>query len=71
MCELLHYDSLCSGFEMDSSDFPAASTPKAHSAMVAIINSAARAKGIKCLDKIKYAVLERNGAIRVIEKQEE
>lgn len=34
------------------------------------VMAAARTKGIKTLDQIKYAVLERNGAISVIKKQE-
>ncbi|MBV9226489.1 MAG: DUF421 domain-containing protein, partial [Acidobacteriaceae bacterium] len=34
------------------------------------VMAAARTKSIKTLDEIKYAVLERNGAISVIKKQE-
>jgi uncharacterized membrane protein YcaP (DUF421 family) len=34
------------------------------------VMAAARAKGLKTLDQIKYAVLERNGAITVIKKDE-
>jgi len=34
------------------------------------VMAAARTKGIKALDQIKYAVLERNGAITVIKKDE-
>ena len=34
------------------------------------VMAAAREKGIKTLEDIKYAVLERNGAISVIEKKE-
>ena len=34
------------------------------------VMAAARTKGIKTLDEIKYAVLERNGAISVIKKQQ-
>ena len=35
------------------------------------VMAAARTKGVKTLDKIKYAVLERNGGISIIEKEEE
>jgi uncharacterized membrane protein YcaP (DUF421 family) len=31
--------------------------------------ASARSKGIRTLDQIKYAVLERNGAISVIKKK--
>lgn len=34
------------------------------------VMAAARPKGVKTLDQIKYAVLERNGAISVIKKQQ-
>jgi uncharacterized membrane protein YcaP (DUF421 family) len=34
------------------------------------VMAAARVKGVKTLDQIKYAVLERNGAISVIKKQQ-
>ena len=34
------------------------------------IMAAARTKGVKTLDQIKYAVLERNGAISIIKKSE-
>ena len=30
------------------------------------VMAAARAKGVKTLDQIKYAILERNGAISII-----
>jgi hypothetical protein len=33
------------------------------------VMAAARTKGIKRLDQIKYAVLERNGAISIVKKQ--
>jgi uncharacterized membrane protein YcaP (DUF421 family) len=33
------------------------------------VMAAARVKGVKTLDQIKYAVLERNGAISIIKKQ--
>ena len=33
------------------------------------VMAAARLKGVKSLDQIKYAVLERNGAISIIKKQ--
>ena len=35
------------------------------------VMAAARTKGVKTLDGIKYAILERNGAISVIKKSEE
>jgi len=35
------------------------------------VMAAARTKGIKTLDQIKYAVLERNGGISIIKTQEE
>ena len=34
------------------------------------VMAAARAKGVETLDQIKYAVLERNGAISIIKKEE-
>lgn len=34
------------------------------------VMAAARTKGIKTLDQIKYAVLERNGAVSIIKVQE-
>jgi uncharacterized membrane protein YcaP (DUF421 family) len=34
------------------------------------VMAAARTKGVKTLDQIKYAVLERNGAISIIKKSE-
>jgi uncharacterized membrane protein YcaP (DUF421 family) len=33
------------------------------------VMAAARTRGVKTLDQIKYAILERNGAISIIEKQ--
>jgi uncharacterized membrane protein YcaP (DUF421 family) len=33
------------------------------------VMAAARTKGVKSLDQIKYAVLERNGAISIIKKE--
>lgn len=35
------------------------------------VMAAARTKGVKTLDQIKYAILERNGAISIIQKSEE
>lgn len=35
------------------------------------VMASARLKGVKTLDQIKYAVLERNGAISIIKKQQE
>src|SRR5438045_3420138 len=35
------------------------------------VMAAARTKGVKTLDKIKYAILERNGGISIIERSEE
>lgn len=35
------------------------------------VMAAARTKGVKTLDEIKYAILERNGAISIIKKSEE
>ena len=35
------------------------------------VMAAARTKGVKTLDDIKYAVLERNGGISVIEKDDD
>ncbi len=34
------------------------------------VMAAARTKGVKTLDEIKYAVLERNGAISILKKQQ-
>ena len=34
------------------------------------VMAAARTKGVRTLDEIKYAILERNGAISIIEKQQ-
>jgi uncharacterized membrane protein YcaP (DUF421 family) len=33
--------------------------------------AAARTKGVKRLDQIKYAIVERNGAMSIIKKSEE
>jgi uncharacterized membrane protein YcaP (DUF421 family) len=33
------------------------------------VMAAARTRGVKTLDQIKYAILERNGAISIIKKQ--
>jgi uncharacterized membrane protein YcaP (DUF421 family) len=35
------------------------------------VMAAARVKGVKTLDQIKYAVLERNGAISIIKKKQQ
>jgi uncharacterized membrane protein YcaP (DUF421 family) len=34
------------------------------------VMAAARSKGVKALDQIKYAVLERNGGISIISSEE-
>ena len=35
------------------------------------VMASARTKGVKTLDQIQYAILERNGAISIIQKEDE